>query len=47
MLLRTKHLSLHLIYMKFTITFALKGKLDENQSVELSLSCHEVKVVQV
>lgn len=47
MLLRTKHLSFHLTYMKFTITSLLKGKLDENQSTELSLLCCEVKVDQV
>lgn len=32
--------------MKFTITFPLEGKLGENQSIELSLSCCEVKVGQ-
>lgn len=46
-LLRIKQLSLHFICMKFAITFLLTGKLDENQSIQLSLFCCEGKVDDV
>lgn len=33
--------------MEFTVTSPLKGRLDQNQSIEFCLSCCEVKVDQV
>lgn len=43
-LLKTRHLPLYLIFMKFAITFPPKGKLGDE---ELNHCCLSVKVDQV